>query len=327
MPWDLIGHAEIIGRLEHAVQNGSLRHALLLSGRQSLGKRSLALRLAARLSCTSPNPPCGTCRCCHLMLKDAFSDLQVVQLREGRQRISRDDVAALRNEMSRRPTEAPFRVGIIADADRLGPEAENLLLRTLEEPPPRSMFILTVEDASALLPTTVSRCQCIRLRPVPRGEIAAALMERRGVGADRAAMLAALSEGRPGWAIEAASNPSHLAAREAAIERAERAAFGSRLERLSIARALAEGWTVKSAEVRAELRLWSGWWRDAILAGRGLDRHLANADRLPALERAAQRLGPNGLRSGARAIAQLQTDLEQNANPRLAFDVALLALP
>jgi DNA polymerase-3 subunit delta' len=229
--------------------------------------------------------------------------------------------------MFRRPTEAPFRVGIIADADRLGAEAENLLLRTLEEPPPRSMFILTVEDASALLPTTVSRCQCIRLRPVPREEIAAALMERHGVEADRAAMLAALSEGRPGWAIEAASNPAHLAAREAAIERAERAALGSRLERLGIARTLAESWTAKSAEVRAELRLWSGWWRDAILAGRGLDRHVANADRLPALERAAQRLGPTGLRTGARAIAQLQADLEQNANARLAFDVALLELP
>ena len=206
-------------------------------------------------------------------------------------------------------------------------EAENCLLKTLEEPPPYALLILTATEAEALLPTTVSRCRRMRLRPVPTALLIEHLCHNVGLPEARARLLAGLAEGRPGWAIAAARDPSQLGAHEAALARLAEATEGSKLARLQAARTLAESWSGKSEQVRDELTIWSRWWRDLLLVQLGLDHHTAHLDRLDDLRRQSTRFSTEDLRGAITTLVQARADLDQNVNPRLALDVALLQLP
>jgi DNA polymerase III subunit delta' len=216
---------------------------------------------------------------------------------------------------------------VVVDAERLSAEAENCLLKTLEEPPPHAIVVLTGEEAEALLPTTVSRCRRLRLRPVAADQIAAHLTAHLNQAPDRAALLAALAGGRPGWAIAAVSDAGLLDRYQASLERLRRAVQGSKLTRLEIARGLAESWSGKPEQVREELRIWSAWWRDLLLLRLGLPGRLTHLDRAAELRSQAERFSAADLESALATLVQARADLDQNANPRLALDVALLKLP
>ena len=327
MPWDVVGHERALEILRAGLDSDTLPQSLLLTGPRQVGKRTVALALARAVTCTGSDPPCGACRACRLAAGGGYPDVHLIELREGRQKIGIGDVQALQVELARRPAEGKRRVAVIVDADRFSPDAENCLLKTLEEPPPYALIILTAQEAEALLPTTVSRCRRIRLRPVPASAIADHLVKRVGLDGERARLLARLAEGRPGWAIAAATEPGRLEAYETALERLLRAAGGGKLDRLAVARGLAEGWSGKSELVREELRIWTRWWRDLLLVKLGLPEHAAHVDRRDELLRRAERYTEAELREAIAVLVQARADLDQNVNPRLALDVALLRLP
>jgi DNA polymerase-3 subunit delta' len=322
----LVGQERPLEILAAALDAGRLPHALLLTGPRQVGKRSLALALASALTCSSPDPPCGACRACRLIAEGSFPDVHLLELREGRQRIGIKEVQELRSELARRPAESRHRVAVVVDAERLSSEAENALLKTLEEPPDHAHLVLTTEDAASLLPTTVSRCRQLRLRPVPASRIADHLQRQLGTEPAQAERLASLAGGRPGWAIAAAKDPSRLALYEAALERLARARNGGKLARLEIARELAERWSSRAEEVREELRIWAGWWRALLRRQLGLGTDLPAAT-LADVEQEARRFTPALTRQALRTLVQVAADLDQNVNPRLALDLALLRLP
>jgi DNA polymerase-3 subunit delta' len=327
MAWDLVGNEGQAAHLQTALAADRLPQSLLLTGPKQVGKRTLALILARAANCSGSEPPCGTCRACRLSGEGAYPDLHLIELQAGRQRIGIQEIQQLQSELARRPTEGPRRLALIVDAERLSPEAENCLLKTLEEPPPAAILLLTAEEAESLLPTTVSRCARFRLHPVAAERIAAHLEHRLGQSAEQARLLAALADGRPGWAIAAATDPSYLAARRAGLDRLARALESRQLDRLEISRTLAESWSGKSDQVRAELDLWASWWRDLLLVQLGLDERVRHADRLAELRQQAARYEPAAPRAALGTLAQARADLDQNVNPRLALDVALLGLP
>jgi DNA polymerase-3 subunit delta' len=317
----------VVAQLRDGLRDGRLPQSLLLTGPRQVGKRTLALGLARAANCSGAAPPCGACRACRLSATGSYPDVHLIELREGRQKIGIAEVQALQGELSRRPSEGPRRVAVIANAERLSAEAENCLLKTLEEPPPHAILALTAEEAEALLPTTISRCRRIRLRPVASAEIAAHLGGRLGIEPERARRLAALAAGRPGWAIAAATDSGLMERYDAALERLRRATDGGKLTRLEVSRGLAEGWSGKSEQVREELRIWSAWWRDLLLAKLGLSDRLTNADRADELRREAVRFSEAELEAAVATLVQARADLDQNVNPRLALDVALISLP
>jgi DNA polymerase III subunit delta' len=334
----LIGHERSIGFLQAAVQSTHAPQPLLLTGPRQVGKRTLALILARAANCTGQRPPgsqsgarpvdpCGVCRACRLTASGGYPDVHLVGLREGRQKISIRDIQELQSELARRPSEGKRRVALIVNAERLSAEAENCLLKTLEEPPPHALIVLTAEEADVLLPTTVSRCRQIRLKPVPAETIADYLRTELGVDDGRATLLAALADGRPGWAISAANRPEHLAGYEAGLQRLLLAIDAGKLSRLEISRGLAERWSTRPDSVRSELRIWARWWRDLLLVRLGLTAHLAHVDRVQELRRLAAGFSMSELRMGLATLAQVQADLDQNVNARLALDAALLRLP
>jgi DNA polymerase-3 subunit delta' len=246
----------------------------------------------------------------------------------GPQREYADSVGFIQADAQLRPVMGRKKVYLILGAEELADEAANRLLKTLEEPPPFVVFLLTAVEHGAVLPTIVSRCQEIRLRPAARAELAAALVEL-GSEPARATQLAALAGGRQGWAISAARDPALFEQQQEYVRQLVAALGGSRLERLARARALSERWSAQPETVRETLRVWLSWWRDLLLVQLGLGEraaHLEPSERA-ALGQLAGQLSHAAARSAAAAVQQTLLDLEMNVNARLTLDLLLLQLP
>jgi DNA polymerase-3 subunit delta' len=210
----------------------------------------------------------------------------------------------------------------------LAPEAANRLLKTLEEPPAFVHFLLTAADRGAVLPTIASRCQEVRLHPAPRRELVEALIAA-GAEPVRAERLAALSGGRQGVALAAASDQALLDRQQTAVTDLLSLLRGSRLERLALARGLAERWLARPEAVRDTLRAWLAWWRDVLLVQVGLEARLAHltTDELAVVRQASQHLAAAEVRRAAAHVQQTLADLEANVNARLALDLLALRQP
>ena len=233
MNWQTIGNEKATGALRRALDGSRLPHALLIAGPEHVGKMSLALDLASALNCTGDEKPCGECAGCSRTRRGLHTDIHVVGLQmaaggaRSRTLIGVDQVREVQREVALAPFEGGCRVVIFDGAELLSEEAANSLLKTLEEPPPGVYLLLLTPKPEALLPTVVSRCQTVDLKPVPSDIIAAHLVERLGMDADDADRAARLSGGRPGWAIRAAEDPELLEAVEEKVATVEELVLGS----------------------------------------------------------------------------------------------------
>jgi DNA polymerase-3 subunit delta' len=315
--WQIIGHEWAAALLERALATGHAAQAYLLTGAPNIGKTHLARELAAALNCTGSEPPCGACWSCAHTAQGTHPDVVVIEPDGARIKI--DQVRSLQRDLSLSPYRGRRRVCIITDFQLATTEAANALLKTLEEPPAHAMLILTATDASLLLPTIVSRCQVLALRPVPVGQIERALADRWQMREDRARLLARLSAGRVGWAIRAAQDPAILADREQHLEALQGLLRQGRAARIAAAEHLA-----RRDDLPDIIRLWQAWWRDILLVQNGCEDLAANVDRIDALRLWAVRGEARGAPAALRETDTALSRLEQNVNPRLAVEVMLL---
>jgi DNA polymerase-3 subunit delta' len=224
------------------------------------------------------------------------------------------------------PLEGRYRAAVVVDVHVLTDAGQNAILKTLEEPGLSVIFILLAPGLDGLLPTLVSRCQTLNLRPVPTADIEQALLAR-GVDAERAGLVARLSRGRPGWALRAAADDELLAARRQRLDDLQTLLAASRTQRFAYAEALAKE---EPEEIRAVLEHWLLFWRDvADAAGRAPDSpaRALNADYAGAIASLAGGVPLDAAAKAMRDINATQTALGRNANPRLALEVLLLQLP
>ena len=209
------GQQVALAALRGMIQNG-VPHALLLAGPPSVGKTTLALDLAAALLCTSPDPadrPCRQCRGCRLVASGNHPDLHRLAPEGAGGQVRIDVIRNLVGELALLPVEGGARVAIVEDAHRLNEDAQNALLKTLEEPPSGVVIVLCADDEDRLLPTIRSRCARLRLGTVATRDIEDWLAERGVADAPTSARLARLADGRPGIALAYASSPEAVAAR------------------------------------------------------------------------------------------------------------------
>ncbi len=185
-------------------------HALLLVGPDGSGKTTLALDLAAGLLCLEADPearPCRVCAACRKIEHGNHPDLHRLAPEGAGDQIRLGAVQGLSAELALLPMEGRIRVALIEDAHRLNPDAQNALLKVLEEPVGAACIILAADEAAALLPTVVSRAARLRLGPVPASVIVGLLGERGLSDPGRATALAVAADGRPGIAIALAAQP------------------------------------------------------------------------------------------------------------------------
>lgn len=217
------GHDQAVASVASWGRHG-VPHAILITGPASIGKTTLARDLAAALLCTAEGReavPCGRCRACHRVASGNHPDLHILQpvgpggqVRIGGPGSPEPGIRELIADLALHAAEGGARVAIIESAHKMNEDAQNALLRTLEEPPPGTVIVLCADDEDRLLPTIRSRCVRVRLGPVASRAIEGLLGELGLADPPAAARLARLAEGRPGAAVALAMRPDAVRARE-----------------------------------------------------------------------------------------------------------------
>ena len=323
--WDTVGHDRAVHFLERSQAAGRLAHAYLITGRPSTGRMALALDLARLVNCVGDQPPCSDCGQCDRVSRGLHADVQVVGLQEstdnGRSRVNIgiDQVRDCQRDISLKPFEGKCRVVIFDAAETMSAEASNALLKTLEEPPDHVTIVLLSREHAHILPTIVSRCQTIELRPPPIEATASLLVDRHGVEPAHARELAEMSGGRPGWAVRAISDPQLMEERGAIVREIEDAMGSSMEGRFEYASSLATAFTRNREKGGQVLELWLDWWR-AIL--------------LKAVQSGSGQVDVEGTSLSVRevvaaisAVLEARSNLERNVTYRLATEQMMLQMP
>ncbi|MEE8174734.1 MAG: DNA polymerase III subunit delta', partial [Dehalococcoidia bacterium] len=236
--WQIVGHEKAVGLLERSMKSGKLSHAYLFVGPRHVGKMALALNLAQALNCLADEKPCGQCRQCLRIATGKHTNVQVIGL-NSKSEIGIDQIREMQRLSSLKPGEGRHWVFLIDGAEQLSREASNCLLKTLEEPPPDVQLVLLALNERLLLPTVLSRCQRLELRPLATDIVEQALRHRWGVPAEQAGILARLSRGCLGWAVAASSDEGLLSERWQRLSALRHLAPVGREERFAYAAQLA----------------------------------------------------------------------------------------
>ncbi len=319
--WQVVGHEWTVKLLERSLANGRTAHAYLLLGLPQVGKTTLALNFAQALNCLDEGKPCGQCRSCLKIAHGNHPDVRVIEAVNGTIKI--DQIRAMQREVALSPHEGRWKVYIIRQMERATTEAANCLLKTLEEPPAQVILILTASDMDQLLPTIISRCQVLNLRPPSMLLVQKALEERWEIDSERARLLARLSVGRLGWAVRASEDEAILRKRERRLGEMIELMGQGRVERLRHAQHLS-----KSPEgLREVLDLWLSWWRDLLLIKGDSSTEVTNVDREATLRSQARGYSLIQVWDFIEALRTAVWQLEHNANTRLTLEVLMLSLP
>lgn len=332
--WDkIIGHDWAVQLLSGAIKNGRIGHAHLITGPQQIGKSTLARTFAQAINCEEPLAmrPCGSCRSCKLIAEDIHPDVHMLLPEissRGTARIKVDQIRDLQRQLQLSTVEGRYRVAILKQFDAANANAANAFLKTLEEPPPNVILLLTATDADSLLATISSRCRTINLRPLDSESIEQNLMTSFGVAPADALLLSHLADGRPGWAIEASRQAQILEARQQNLKQLNEALEGRRVRRFLLADKLSK----KPEKLPALLRTWLSWWRDLALVayGRGTVNPsvpISNIDQQRSLEEFADSWSREAIVKSLAATGHAIEYLQQNANTRLVIENLLLGYP
>jgi DNA polymerase III subunit delta' len=323
----VLGHDKAVRLLQKSIDAGRVSHAYLFSGPRHVGKSMLARELAKALNCREPERPCGICRSCRKIDGMVHPDVQVINPGDGARNIGIEAVRDLQERVALRPFEGTHKVYIVEEAERLSEAAANALLKTLEEPPPSVVLVLTTLNSATLLPTIVSRCQQVDLRPVPAGVVEGLLLDRYQLEPERARLLTALARGRIGWAIRAASDAELVTRRAELLERLVALPKADLVARFAYAAELATLHGRDAESARGVLETWQSWWRDLLLYRVGLARLVVNVDFRERVSAEARRYPVEVLGRMVELLQRTIALLAQNVNARLALEVLMLRLP
>jgi DNA polymerase-3 subunit delta' len=335
------GHARAIRLLSRAIASDTLPPSLVFAGTEGIGKRQAAVAVAQALNCACPVrgvapadlpfDACGECASCSRIARGVHPDVIALRPEDGKTSVSIDQVRALNEQVAYRPFEARRRVVILDDAGDvlLGP-AQNALLKTLEEPPSGTVFILVTSQPEGLLPTVRSRCPLVRFGPLAVQDVAAYLEQQAGFAAADARARAAVSDGSIGLALAADDLADARQGAQRVLERV--AGAGDARHRLDAARHIV-GKTGKSRaagereSLAVHLRLLHGLLRDVgLLSTRADTRALAHADLEPALAGLVPAFHGARLVGAFTAIDRALGALDRNASPKLVADWLVLQL-
>ncbi len=332
----MLGHEWAVQMLRQQIAQQTTRHAYLFAGPPGIGRRTLALRFAQALNCTEPPAPgeaCGKCRNCMQIARQQHPDLVIVTKDPDAKLPWMDPMREGLHQLALRPYQSGFKVALFPGFQDATDNAANALLKTLEEAPSYAILILTADNLEQLLPTIVSRCEVLRLRPLPVERVEVFIEERIAAarahgelpsGAEAGAeLIAHISGGRPGYALRLLEDPAALAFRQDKLNDLQALLLSTRLRKFSYAEKLA----AEKDSLRDALLLWLSFWRDVLLRAGGSRTPVANIDRAEEIDALARRLP---LAEARRVVSDLEQSIERldaNVNPRLVAETLLLDLP
>lgn len=320
---DIIGNEPVKDYFSTAIADGQVSHAYLLAGEAGLGRKTLARAVAMTLQCESEGErPCGVCTSCRMIQAGTHPDVRFVT-HEKPGTISVDDVRRqIVSDAAIRPYKGPWKIYIMDEAEKMNPQAQNALLKTIEEPPSYVILFLITSSAEAMLETIASRCIRLSLRPLADSVIREKLAER-GTSGEDADVAAAFARGNLGRALALAASEKFEQMRAillGLLKDVDKRSVSSLVEEI---RAVREG----GFEIPACLEFISLYYRDVLMFKATKDANLLIfRDEISYVRRRADRMSFEGLESVLLAIDTARERLRANVNFDLTMELLFLSM-
>ena len=321
---DIIGQEQIKEHLQNAITAGKVSHAYIINGEKSSGKEFIAKVFAMALQCEKKEEePCQECHSCKQALSDNHPDIVRVT-HEKPNTISVDDIRAqVNNDVAIKPYSGSYKIYIINEAEKMTPQAQNAILKTLEEPPEYAVILLLTTNVNSLLPTILSRCVVLNMKPVADELVKKYLMEQLQVPDYKAEVCVAFTRGNIGKAKALASSEDFENVKAEALSLLKYIKDMELNEILAAIKKITE----YKLEISDYLDICAIWYRDVLLFKATNDvNHLVFREEIQSLRKIAQRSSYEGIEEIIEALDTAKHRLEANVNFELTMELLMLTI-
>ncbi len=321
---DIIGQEQIKEHLTNSLLTGKVSHAYIINGEKSSGKEFIARVFAQALQCEEGGvEPCQQCRSCKQALTDNQPDIIRVT-HEKPNTISVDDIRAqVNNDVAIKPYSSRYKIYIINEAEKMTVQAQNAILKTLEEPPEYAVILLLVSNVNSLLPTILSRCVMLNMKPVADELVKKFLCEEMQIPDYKAEVCVAFARGNVGKAKALASSEDFENVKNEALSLLK---YVKEMELSEIIAAIKKI-TEYKLEIGDYLDIIAIWYRDVLLFKATNDvNHLVFREEIQALRKTAQRSSYEGIEKVIEALEIAKKRLDANVNFELVMELLILTI-
>lgn len=316
---EVVGQERVINHFKQALKNNRVSHAYLIEGLNGIGKGFFAISLAKAILCHSREErPCGECSSCRKIKDNNHPELHIVQ-RDGNIKI--EDIREIQKQINIKPYEGYKKVFIIFNGEKMTHQAQNALLKTLEEPPGHSIIILTTANSKNLLPTISSRCQLLKLRPQGIEVIKIHLIKKLGISEEEAKILATFSNGLIGKALKLYKDEEFKVRREKVIDITQKLLSAKTIDILSEVEFFAK----EKDHIEEIIDLLIYWYRDILVYCETYNDHLIiNLDQMKSIKKQVEKASTLKIKKIILMLEEKKQQVKGNANYSLAMEVMLL---
>jgi len=321
---EIIGHNQIKEHLQNAIRTGKVSHAYILNGPDYSGKKMLAEAFAMTLQCEKKGiDGCKECHSCKQAINRNQPDIIYVS-HEKPNTISVDDIRKqVKDDVEIKPYSSPYKVYIIDEAEKMNIQAQNALLKTIEEPPAYVVILLLTTNADAFLPTIRSRCITLNIKVIADEIIKEYLMSIYQVPDYQADVCVAFAQGNLGKAIQLASSESFNEIKNAALQLIRRLKEIDLYEMMEAVKQINE----YKLEINDYFDIMTIWYRDVLLYKATADiNHLIFKDEIYDIKNCANKSSYEGIEEILEALEKAKTRLKANVNFDLVIELLLFTI-
>jgi DNA polymerase-3 subunit delta' len=316
----MLGHNKVINTLKAAIKNDNVSHAYIFEGPDGIGRRETALSFASMLMCEESDEPCGQCKSCLLFNEASHPDFK--EIYHVDKSISVEDIRNILEGLIIRPLYSKYKIILINNADSMTVQAQNALLKSLEEPPPYMVFILTVQSSAAIAQTVRSRCQRIFFDRMAPEEIIAILEAKYGDRRPEWDFIVSYADGVIGTALSLVDAPYYLEIREDVLDAAVQLMTSEDTDIFKVY----DVFDKNNDKIDYILRVLLLFYRDILVYGQTSDFSiLINSDKKDIIVK-NRNISLSKLLKCIHAVWGAKRGLEVNANFQLAIEVMLMKL-
>ncbi len=321
---DILGHRQEIAHLERAIETGKVSHAYIFSGDKGTGKRKLADAFAETLQCEGTGVrPCGECHSCRQAESGNHPDIIYIR-HEKPTSIGVEDIREqLTGDIQIRPYNGKYKIYLIPDAEKMTVQAQNAILKTIEEPPEYAIIILMTTNEQVFLDTIRSRCVVLNLKPVPDEQVKAYLMEQIQIPDYQADICVAFAQGNIGKAVRLASSEDFSAIKASAMQLIRNAGKMEISDLIDYVKEVQE----YKISIQDYLDILALWYRDMVYfkATRDIDG-IVFQDEIRTIRETVKVCSYEGVEEVMKAIESAKTRLGANVNFDLTMELLFLVI-
>ncbi|MBR1865297.1 MAG: DNA polymerase III subunit delta [Lachnospiraceae bacterium] len=321
---DIIGHEDIVRHFKSSMELGKVSHAYILNGEKGSGKRTLATVVAKMLQCESGQPdPCGTCKSCLQVESGNQPDIIWVQ-HEKPNVVSVDEIRTqILNDIDLKPYSSKYKIYIVPDAQLMNPQAQNALLKTLEEPPEYAVLMLLTNNIDTFLPTVLSRCIVLNFKPVEPLSMMEYLTGQMGLDQAKARFCTDFAQGNLGKAVRLAISPDYNEIKEDSIRLLRRIQDMEMDEIIEAVRNLGK----YKLDISDYIDIMTMWFRDILMVKiSNSPNKIIFKDEFSVMKKQGSRISYEGIENVLQAMDKLKVRLEANVNFEIAMELMLLTV-